>query len=79
MKLVLAICICFAQAKGDVTRGKEVFLDHCGQCHEADSRDEKVGPGLQGVKDGKLPDGKPATYDTLLEAINRGPAEMPSG
>jgi len=79
----LAICICFAQgdkdaAKGDATRGQDVFLDHCDQCHDAYSKEERVGPGLKGVKDGKLPDGKPATRVKLLDVINTGPAEMPS-
>jgi mono/diheme cytochrome c family protein len=75
------ICICFAQStpdKGDVTRGKEVFLDHCDECHDAYSKEEREGPGLQGIKDGKLPDGRPATHDALLDVINTGPAEMPS-
>ena len=67
-----------AGPKGDVARGKEVFLDNCDQCHEADSKDEKVGPGLKGIKDGKLPDGRPATREKLLDLINTGPAEMPS-
>jgi mono/diheme cytochrome c family protein len=77
----LTVCICFAQsapAKGDAAIGKEVFLNHCEECHDAYSKDEKVGPGLQGVKDGKLPDGKAATRDALLDVINTGPAEMPS-
>jgi len=79
----LALCLCFAQvkkdaAKGDVRRGEEIFLDHCDQCHDAYSKEEKVGPGLKGIKDGKLPDGKPATRDKLLDVINTGPAEMPS-
>jgi len=64
--------------KGDISRGKEVFLDNCDQCHDAYSKDEKVGPGLKGIKDGKLPDGGPATREKLLDLINTGPAEMPS-
>jgi cytochrome c6 len=64
--------------KGDVTRGSKVFDDNCAQCHYPDSKDEKVGPGLQGVKDGKLPDGRAATHDKILDIINTGPAEMTS-
>ena len=64
--------------KGSAERGKAVFENNCAECHYPDSRDVKVGPGLQGVKDGKLPDGRPATHDKVLDIINTGPAEMPS-
>ncbi|HZL57673.1 MAG TPA: cytochrome c [Bryobacteraceae bacterium] len=70
--------ICATPDKGSVERGKIVFDNSCADCHYPDSRDEKVGPGLQGVKDGKLPDGRPATHDKLLDILNTGPAEMPS-
>jgi mono/diheme cytochrome c family protein len=65
-------------ANDDVARGKAVFQDNCAECHDANSKDETVGPGLQGIKDGKLPDGREATADRLLDIINTGPAEMPS-
>ena len=79
--VLLSCCWLAAQTprpKGDVNRGKVVFEDNCDQCHYAYSKEEKVGPGLQGLKDGKLPDGKPATHDKLLDIINTGPAEMTS-
>ena len=84
VKLALVVCaaaIVLAQAprpKGDAGRGSKVFDDNCAQCHYPDSKDEKVGPGLQGVKDGKLPDGRAATHDKILDIINTGPAEMTS-
>lgn len=62
---------------GDVARGKIVFEGICGECHEAYSREEKVGPGLQGIKNGQLPTGRKATHDRLLDIVNDGPAEMP--
>jgi len=62
---------------GDLKRGRVVFDRICGECHEASSREEKVGPGLQGIKDGQLPTGRKATHDRLLDIINDGPAEMP--
>jgi mono/diheme cytochrome c family protein len=64
--------------KGDAARGQTVFENNCADCHYPDSKEEKVGPGLQGAKDGKLPDGRPATREKLLDIINTGPAEMPS-
>jgi cytochrome c6 len=77
----LAVTIAFAQTarpQGSVTRGGKVFDDNCAQCHYPDSKDEKVGPGLQGVRDGKLPDGRAATHDRILDIVNTGPAEMTS-
>ena len=65
-------------SKGDIQHGKTVFNDNCSECHESESKEEKVGPGLQGLKLGKLPDGRKATHDQLLDIINTGPAEMPS-
>ena len=83
VSISLTLWVCFAQvrkdtAKGDAGKGEDVFLDHCDMCHDAYSKEEKVGPGLKGIKDGKLPDGKPATREKLLDVINTGPAEMPS-
>ncbi len=79
--VILAVSLSFAQKetpKGDAARGKKVFLNHCDECHDAYSKEERVGPGLKGVKDGKLPDGRPATREKLLDIVNSGPAEMPS-
>ncbi len=64
--------------KGSPVRGKVVFDNNCADCHDPESREERVGPGLKGAKEGKLPDGRPATHDKLLDIINTGPAEMPS-
>ncbi|MES1257907.1 MAG: cytochrome c [Acidobacteriota bacterium] len=64
--------------KGDAARGKAVFESTCEECHDPYSREERVGPGLQGLKIGKLPDGRPATHDKLLDIVNNGPAEMPA-
>ena len=33
---------------GDAAKGKDVF-DQCSVCHNADSTDTKVGPGLKGL------------------------------
>jgi len=65
-------------AEGDAAAGKELFETKCGICHNADSKEKKIGPGLQGVKDGKLPSGKDATYDNLLKNLNEGGGGMPA-
>ena len=64
-------------AKGDPAAGKEVFRAKCAECHNADSKEPKVGPGLQGAKGGKLPSGANATHDGILELVNNGQDAMP--
>ena len=59
-------------AKGDAAKGKELFDTKCGICHNADSKEKKIGPGLLGIKDGKLPSGKETTRKNLLENLNTG-------
>jgi cytochrome c len=65
--------------KGDAAKGKEVF-DQCSVCHNADSTDRKMGPGLKGLfKKSKLDsNGKPANDANVLEKINDGGNGMPS-
>ena len=58
--------------------GKDLFEAKCIVCHNPDSKDKKIGPGLQGVKDGKLPSGKNATHDVILEVVNAGGGGMPA-
>ena len=67
-----------AEGDGDAAAGKELFETKCALCHNADSKEKKIGPGLQGVKDGKLPSGKDATYDNLLDNLNKGGNGMPA-
>lgn len=63
---------------GDAAKGKELFETKCSICHNADSTEKKIGPGLKGIKDGKLPSGKDATHENLLENINEGGGGMPA-
>lgn len=65
------------KASGDVAAGKDLFEGKCSVCHNADSTEKKIGPGLKGVKDGKLPSGKDATHDGMLEQLNTGGGAMP--
>ena len=65
--------------KGDAEKGKELFeMKSCSVCHNADSKEKKIGPGLQGVKDGKLPSDKDATHENILENLNKGGGGMPA-
>jgi cytochrome c2 len=65
--------------KGDAAKGKEVF-DQCSVCHNSDSTERKMGPGLKGLfKKGKLEStGKPVTDANVLEKINDGGNGMPA-
>ena len=62
----------------DVSAGKDVFEAQCSSCHNTDSTEAKDGPGLKGVKNGKLPSGASATHDAILEIIDKGRDTMPS-
>ncbi len=66
------------ECKGNAEEGKALFETKCGICHNTDSKDKKIGPGLQGIKDGKLPSGKDATYEVILENLNKGGGGMPA-
>ncbi len=63
---------------GDAAKGKELFESKCIVCHNPDSNEKKIGPGLKGVKDGKLPSGKDATHPVILEVVNTGGGGMPA-
>jgi cytochrome c len=63
---------------GNVEKGKEVF-EQCGVCHNADSTDKKMGPGLKGLyKKEKLANGKKVTDANVLHIINNGGNGMPA-
>jgi cytochrome c len=67
-----------AADKGDAAKGKEVFTQ-CAVCHNADSTEQKMGPGLKGLfKHDKLVNGKKVTDATVREKIEQGGNGMPS-
>lgn len=63
---------------GDPAAGQAILETKCAVCHNLDNKDKKIGPGLAGIKDGKLPSGKDATYDNILENLNNGGGGMPA-
>ena len=76
--LVLAGTNLYAQ-KGDSAKGKEVFESNCSVCHNSDSDEAKIGPGLKGIsKKAKMStaDKKP-TDANILEKVNTGGNGMP--
>ena len=74
--IALAGSSLYAQ-KGDAAKGKEVF-DQCSVCHNSDSTEVKMGPGLKGLfKRAKLNSGKPVSDANVLNQINEGGNGMP--
>ena len=69
----------YAQGKGDATKGKDAFSQNCDVCHNADSTETKMGPGLKGLfKKAKLNSGKPVNDANVLGQINEGGNGMPA-
>jgi mono/diheme cytochrome c family protein len=67
-----------AQKAGDAAKGKEVF-EQCGVCHNADSDEKKMGPGLKGLfKKAKMANGKKPTEAVVMDIINKGGNGMPA-
>ena len=83
---VIAVCAVLAAGsrmmpaadKGDAAKGKEVF-EQCGVCHNADSEEKKMGPGLKGLfKKDKMTNGKKPTDATVRAKVDEGGNGMPA-
>ena len=83
IRLILAVAALAAGpttalAAGSAEKGKEVF-DQCSVCHNADSTEQKIGPGLKGLfKHDKLVNGKPVNEANVRAKIDEGGNGMPS-
>ncbi|MCS7024793.1 MAG: c-type cytochrome [Bryobacteraceae bacterium] len=77
--VILAACLLpAAQKGGDPAKGKEVF-EQCSVCHNADSEEKKMGPGLKGLfKKAKLANGKKPTEENVRAIVNSGGNGMPA-
>jgi cytochrome c len=79
--LLAAACVAVSTisfAAGDAAKGKEVF-DQCSVCHNSDSTEQKIGPGLKGLfKRDKLASGKPVNEANVRAQINDGGNGMPA-
>ncbi len=63
---------------GEADKGKVVF-DQCSVCHNADSTEKKMGPGLKGLfQRPKLTSGKKPTEQNVRAQIDAGGNGMPS-
>jgi mono/diheme cytochrome c family protein len=71
--LVLAWSPASAAKPGNAAKGKDVFESNCAVCHNADSTEKKMGPGLKGVaQKPALVNKKKPTDGNLLMMINKG-------
>jgi mono/diheme cytochrome c family protein len=62
----------------DAAKGKSTFEDNCAVCHNADSTERKMGPGLKGLfKHEKLANGKAVNEGNVTGMINEGGNGMP--
>ena len=70
--------VMLSAGKGDAAKGKAVF-EQCGVCHNPDSDEKKMGPGLKGLfkKDKLTSNGKPVNDSNVLQKINEGGNGMP--
>jgi cytochrome c len=67
-----------AQMSEAATHGKATFDSKCAICHNADSTDKKIGPGLKGLyARGTLADGAKVTDESVTERIVNGKVPMP--
>jgi len=76
--LIAASAAFAAQKKGDPEKGKETF-QQCAVCHNADSDEKKMGPGLKGLfsKD-KMNNGKKPTEENVRAKVDEGGNGMPA-
>jgi cytochrome c len=66
-------------AAGDAAKGKGVFDQNCAVCHNADSADVKMGPGLKGLfKKAKLNGGAAVNDASVRAKVDAGGNGMPS-
>jgi cytochrome c len=76
--LLMARPVVTMAAEPDAAKGKEVF-EQCSVCHNADSEEKKMGPGLKGLfTHDKLKNGKKVTEANVKAVINAGGNGMPA-
>lgn len=76
--VVASVLVFVPSAKAaDAAKGKEVF-EQCSVCHNADSEEKKMGPGLKGLfKKAKMANGKAPTEANVKALVNAGGNGMP--
>ena len=78
LALSVAASAANAQANDAVTHGKTIYESKCSLCHNADSTEKKIGPGLKGLyARGTMADGTKVTDESITGRIENGKAPMP--
>jgi mono/diheme cytochrome c family protein len=63
----------------DTANGQASYQGYCAVCHNADSRQKKVGPGLKGLFRGdRTPGGRKPTEANIRARIDQGGNGMPA-
>ena len=76
--LAVGSTVMLSAGKGDAAKGKAVF-EQCGVCHNPDSDEKKMGPGLKGLfKKDKMSNGKKPTEANVRTRIDEGGSGMPA-
>jgi cytochrome c len=76
--LAIASCTALLAKKGDPDKGKEVF-QQCTPCHNPDSTDKKMGPGLKGLfAKEKMNNGKKPSPESVRSKVDEGGNGMPA-
>ena len=78
--VVVAGSVALLACNGKVAGGRQVFQEQCGGCHNPDSSDTKVGPGLKGLfqHEKLLTSGKIVSEASVRAQIDDGGNGMPS-
>ena len=70
--------VMLSAGKGDAEKGKAVF-EQCAVCHNPDSDEKKMGPGLKGLfKKDKMSNGKKPTEANVRTRVDEGGSGMPA-
>ena len=76
---IAAAGLALAAGKPDPAKGKAAFQQQCAVCHNADSTQKKMGPGLKALfKKDKLTNGKKPTDANVRAKIDEGGNGMPA-
>jgi cytochrome c len=84
MGLMLSTGALFGQGKGkgaagNAAKGKATFEENCSVCHNSDSEERKMGPGLKGLsKRAKLVNGEAMSDAAITKLVNEGGNGMPA-
>jgi len=75
---VVAVLAWAASKEGDARKGGTLFAQQCVSCHNANSNEKKLGPGLKGLfKLSRLANGKKASEENIRAQIDNGGNGMP--